>query len=194
MFAALLNVPQEQLSAEIEFYNDVAVGHEKDPFGKTIFPPGEFCIVGQCVDGSNSYSPVAPCFTRVRGEGDYRQVSCRGVWQLGGSSLVMPLPQLFQDWSEDCRTKAVKQPGLSALAGFIAVLFIFNASPCSTSVQMLSLGEPCMWLRSPLWFTTQWAGLKLTAQVGPCLLLLEEMLWRGSTQLAKRAEGEWGGG
>jgi hypothetical protein len=34
----------------------------------------------------------------------------------------------------------------------------------------------------------------LTAQVGPCLLLLEEMLWRGSTQLAKRAEGEWGGG
>jgi len=55
LLAALLNVDQHGLIDELEMYNEVVLGHEKDPFGKSSFPPGVygFCVwvlcVGACV-------------------------------------------------------------------------------------------------------------------------------------------------
>jgi len=44
LLAALLNTDQQGLIEEIELYNEVVLGHEKDPFGKTSFPPG-LCLM-----------------------------------------------------------------------------------------------------------------------------------------------------
>lgn len=40
LLAALLNVNQQGLIDELELYNEVVLGHEADPFGKTSFHPG----------------------------------------------------------------------------------------------------------------------------------------------------------
>eukprot|EP00967_Tisochrysis_lutea_P005413 scaffold6475_cov18-Tisochrysis_lutea.AAC.3 len=45
LLAALLNTDQQGLIEEIELYNEVVLGHEKDPFGKTSFPPGACMLI-----------------------------------------------------------------------------------------------------------------------------------------------------
>ncbi|KAF5839785.1 FAD binding domain-containing protein [Dunaliella salina] len=42
LLAALLNTDQQTLIEELELYNEVVQGHEKDPFGKSSFPPDIF--------------------------------------------------------------------------------------------------------------------------------------------------------
>lgn len=79
VLAALLSVDQHALVDELELYNEVVLGQEQDPFGKTSFPPGGarcwgcgcgcrgFCCcwpaAGACVvDGSRMH--CAPCTAR----------------------------------------------------------------------------------------------------------------------------------